>query len=136
VTKEPRPDVLQVAEETVSIEKRVHLTGTVRVRTETETVQELASVVLERQDIEIERMAFNREISEAPPVRTEGDVTIIPIVEEIVVVEKRLILKEELHVRRRVTSEKQDIPVTLRRQHAVVERENHEDIDKSERKPK
>jgi uncharacterized protein (TIGR02271 family) len=136
VAKELKPDVLQVATETVSIEKQAHRTGTVRVRTETETVQELASIVLDRQDVEIERVAFNREITEAPPVRTEGDVTIIPVVEEIVVVEKRLILKEELHVRRRVTSEKQDIPVTLRKQHAIVERENHETIEKPKRKPK
>ena len=33
-------------------------------------------------------------------VRTEGDVTIIPVVEERYVMEKRLVLVEELHVRR------------------------------------
>jgi uncharacterized protein (TIGR02271 family) len=136
VTKEPKPDVLQVAAETLSIEKQAHLIGTVRVRTQTETVQELASVELDRQDVEIERVAFNREITEAPPIRTEGDVTIIPVVEEIVVVEKRLILKEELHIRRHIVREKQEIPVTLRKQHAVVEREDPENIDKSKRKPK
>ena len=129
MTEEPKADVLQVAAETVSIDKQAHLTGTVRVRTQTETVQELASVVLDRQDVEIERVAFDREITEAPPVRTEGDVTIIPIVEEIVVVEKRLILKEELHIRRHIVREKQEIPVTLRKQHAVVERENPKNID-------
>ena len=32
-------------------------------------------------------------VDAAPQVRTEGDVTIIPVVEEVLVVEKRLVLK-------------------------------------------
>jgi stress response protein YsnF len=55
-------------------------------------------------------------------VRTEGDVTILPVVEEVLVVETRLLLKEEIHVRRTATRETVEIPVTLRRQRAVVER--------------
>jgi stress response protein YsnF len=38
------------------------------------------------------------------------------------VVEKRLVLKEELHIRRRVTHENVEVPVTLRKQRAVIER--------------
>ncbi|RYY15982.1 MAG: DUF2382 domain-containing protein, partial [Alphaproteobacteria bacterium] len=49
-------------------------------------------------------------------------VTIIPILEEILVVEKRLVLKEEVHVRRTAAAEDVEVPVTLRKQHAVVER--------------
>jgi stress response protein YsnF len=61
-------------------------------------------------------------------VRTHGDTTIIPIVEEVLVVEKRLILKEELHVRRVVSNDEVEVPITLRKQRAVVERndENHD----------
>jgi hypothetical protein len=39
---------------------------------------------------------MGRMVETAPEIRTEGDVTILPVVE------KRLILKEELHIRRRV----------------------------------
>jgi stress response protein YsnF len=38
------------------------------------------------------------------------------------VVEKRLVLKEELHIRRSVTLENVEVPVTLRKQRAVIER--------------
>jgi stress response protein YsnF len=61
-------------------------------------------------------------VETAPAIRTEGDVTILPIVEEVLVVEKRLVLKEELHIRRRVGSEAIEVPVTLRKQRAIVER--------------
>jgi stress response protein YsnF len=45
---------------------------------------------------------MGRIVETAPEIRTEGDVTILPVVEEVLVVEKRLVLKEELHIRRRV----------------------------------
>jgi stress response protein YsnF len=50
-------------------------------------------------------------------------VTIVPVLEEVLVVEKRLVLKEELHIRRRVDTESVEVPVTLRKQRAIIERE-------------
>jgi stress response protein YsnF len=57
-----------------------------------------------------------------PSVRQEGDVTIIPVVEEILVVERRLVLKEEVHIRRIKTTERHQEQIKLRRQEATVSR--------------
>jgi len=64
----------------------------------------------------------DRQIDTAPDIRNDGDTTIIPVVEERLVVEKRLFLREEIHVHRRrvVTQFRQN--VTLRSQDVVVER--------------
>jgi Domain of unknown function (DUF2382) len=43
--------------------------------------------------------------------------------EEVLVVEKRLVLKREIRIRMRATSETVVIPVSLRKQQAEVERE-------------
>ena len=59
----------------------------------------------------------------APQIRTEDEVTIIPVLEEVLVVEKRLMLKREIRIRKRATSETVEIPVTLRKQQAKVERQ-------------
>jgi hypothetical protein len=48
----------------------------------------------------VERVPVNRLIDTEPQTRQEGDVTVIPIVEEVLVVEKRLLLKEEIRIRR------------------------------------
>jgi stress response protein YsnF len=64
-----------------------------------------------------------KEVQSAPQVRTEGDTTIISIVEEMLVVEKRLFVKEEIHIRRKSSKESIEVPVTLRKQRVVVERE-------------
>jgi uncharacterized protein (TIGR02271 family) len=118
-------DKIQLAEEELTVAKQKVLTGSVRVRTQTETVQELANIVLDQDQVEITRIPINQTIQAAPSVRTQGDVTIVPVVEEIVVIEKRLVLKEEIHIRRSVTTETVEVPVTLRKQHAVVERQDY-----------
>ena len=46
----------------------------------------------------------------------------MPVLEEILVVEKRLILKEEVHIEQEVSQETVELPVSLRKQRAVVER--------------
>jgi stress response protein YsnF len=66
---------------------------------------------------------IDRLVDVAPAIRTEGDVTIIPVVEEILVVETKLVLKEEVHIRRTLTKETVEQSVTLRKQRAIVERD-------------
>jgi stress response protein YsnF len=61
-------------------------------------------------------------VDQPPALREEGDVLIVPVLEEVVVVEKRLVLKEELRIRRRAKSTLRELPVVLRKQRAVVDR--------------
>jgi uncharacterized protein (TIGR02271 family) len=115
-------EVIPLIEETASIGKRQVVTGRVRVQTVTDTIEELARVDVQRESVEVTRVPIDKVVETAPEIRTEGDVTILPIVEEVLIVEKRLVLKEELHIRRRVTTEAAEVPVTLRKQRAIVER--------------
>lgn len=117
-----RIEVIPVVEERVAISKRLVEREVVRVRLVTDEVAELARVSLRSERIEVERVPVGREVERAPPVREEDGVTVIPVLEEIVVVEKRLVLKEELHVRRVTTTREEAQSVVLRRQRAEVER--------------
>lgn len=114
--------VVALSEETLSIDKRSVVVGKVRVRTETDTVESAANVDLQHEGFEVTRVEMNRAVDAVPPVRTDGDLTIFSVVEEVVVVEKRLVLKEEIHLRRLSTRESVEVPVTLRRQRAILER--------------
>jgi uncharacterized protein (TIGR02271 family) len=115
-------EVIPLVEETVRVGKREVKGGTVRVRTIVDTVEELARAELHGEKVEVTRVPVDREIDRAPEIRTENGVTVIPVIEEVLIVEKRLVLKEELHVRRQQTTENVEVPVTVRRQRAVVER--------------
>ncbi len=115
-------EVIPLVEETATVGKRQVVTRRVRVQTVTDTVEELAHADVQRETVEVTRVPIDRMVETAPEIRTEGDVTIVPVLEEVLVVEKRLVLKEELHIRRRVETETVEVPVTLRKQRAVVER--------------
>lgn len=107
----------------VDVAQRV--TGTVRVDVRTETVEELARASLSRTDVTVDRRDVDRMLDpgEDPPrVRTEDGVTIVPILEERLVVETRLFLKAELHIATTTLIEEVETPVTLRRQRAEVTR--------------
>jgi uncharacterized protein (TIGR02271 family) len=114
--------VIPVIEEQVRIDKRLVETGRVRVRTVVEEREELVRDALSRDEVEIVRVAIDREVEVAPQVRHEGDTLIVPVVEEVIVVEKRLVLREEIHLRRRTTVEPVEAPVKVRSTRAHVER--------------
>lgn len=126
VDREVGPEaVIPVVEERAWVEKRAVETGRVRVSTRTETREQVLRESLRGNAVGVTRIPIDRTLAEGEPVpvmREEGGVTIIPVLEEILVVEKRLVLKEEVHIRQTTSGEDVEVPVTLRRQRAVVER--------------
>lgn len=115
---------VSLLEERATIDKRTVTTGKVRVVTHTETVEETVRAVLKGEEAEVVTVELDQTVSgPAPLIRTEGGVTIIPVLEEMLVVEKRLVLKREIRISKRSTSETVEVPVSLRRQRAKVERE-------------
>src|ERR1700739_4943513 len=108
--------------EQLSVDKEAVETGRVRVDKQTRTREVFIDEDLLREHAEIERTPIGRQVFEAPPVRQDGETTIIPIVEEVLYTERRLILKEEVKITRRRSTEKFQDRVTLRYQEAVVTR--------------
>jgi stress response protein YsnF len=115
-------EVIARAEEEVRLDKRMVTTGKVRVRTIVDVETELAKATLDGETVEVTRVPIDRIVDQAPGIRVEDNVTIIPVLEEVLIVEKRLVLKEEVHIRKLATTEDVEIPVELRKQHAVIER--------------
>jgi stress response protein YsnF len=96
----------------------------VSVHTSSEEEQVLVRDHVRREHVDITRVAKNEEVARAPSIRVEGDVTIVPILEERLVIEKRLFLVEELHLRRTEQSEEFVVPMTLRHTRVEIERDD------------
>jgi uncharacterized protein (TIGR02271 family) len=111
-----------VIEEELEVGKRRVEGDRVSVRTIPRERVETVEQPLESMEVQIERVAIGRQIDAAPDIRNEGDTTIIPVVEERLVVEKRLFLLEEIHVHRRRVITQFHQNVTLRSQEVVIER--------------
>lgn len=120
-SSDPAEIVVPLHVEDISVKRR-KVERDVRVHLHTVNRDHLIDEPLAHERIEIERVAIGRPIDAAPPVREEGDTTVISVVEEVLVVQRRLVLKEEIRVRRVRTTEQHRETVTLREQQAVVER--------------
>jgi uncharacterized protein (TIGR02271 family) len=111
-----------VVHEELRVGKRVEETGRVRINKVIREEEQVVDEPLTREEVTVERRAVER-VAEGPQEpRTEGDATIFPVVREVLVVEKRLMVTEELVVRKRVVEERRPQTFTVRREEAVVER--------------
>jgi uncharacterized protein (TIGR02271 family) len=113
---------IPLVQEELSISKRQREKGRVVVQTIPRERQELIEQELERVDVEIERIPIDRVVETPPDIREEGDTLVIPVIEEVVVVEKRLVLREEIRVHRRRSVEQFQQSVTLRSEDVKIER--------------
>ena len=113
---------LALHDEEIAIVRRRVPRGTVRVSKTTRSRPHLVRETLTHQRVEVERIPINAFVDVAPPLRQEGDVTILSVVEEVVVTERRLLLREEVRMRRVVTSETHAETVVLRTEEATIER--------------
>ena len=115
---------IPIVEETAHVFKRATTTDRVTVRTGVEEHPVTIREDLLRGQVIARRVPFDLEIADAPPIRNEGDVTIVPIVEERLIVEKRLFLVEELHLTRETTLERVEEEVVLRRTRLAIDRDD------------
>jgi uncharacterized protein (TIGR02271 family) len=79
---------------------------------------------LVRDEVVIERVPINRVVEGPISVHSEEETLIIPVLEEVFGIEKRLLLKEEVRITRRKVETHRPQRVTLRREEAAVERIN------------
>ena len=75
-------------------------------------------------------MPIQRVVEGPVPVREENGTTIISVVEEVLVVEKRWMLREEIHIRQQRIETHQPQRITLRSEEVQIERVPQADEDK------
>jgi uncharacterized protein (TIGR02271 family) len=120
-------EVIPVAREELTVDKRTVETGRVVVRKTVTSESQKVEVPLAHDQVDIERVAVDRIVEEPPQQRYEGDVLVIPVLEEVVVVKKQWVLKEELRVRKRSVQSRHEQSVELRTEHVDIERTKKSD---------
>ena len=127
--EETRDDAtLRLVTEELAVAKEKVETGRVRISTRTHEREALIDETLARERVEIETVPLGLQVDAVPEVRQEGDTTIVPVVEEVLVVERRLMLKEEIRIKRVRTTEHHQEKVMLRHQEAVVTRDRDDSM--------
>jgi uncharacterized protein (TIGR02271 family) len=121
VPKGQREIHVPVTEERLVVERRPTEVGDVQVRKRVEEVEERVPVSLNRDEVEVQRVPVNRPLDAPVGTRTEGEWLIVPVIEEEVVVQKRLVLREEVRIRTRRVTEQQEVREVVRRERVDME---------------
>jgi len=117
--------VVPVIREEVQVDKRIVDTGRgVRIH---KTVAELPCHIDERllrDEVEVSHVPVDRIVAldEAPATRYEGETLVVPILEEVLVVERRVRIKEELRITRTRREAHHAETVMLKSEQVSVER--------------
>lgn len=114
---------IPVTEERLEIGREVVDTGrTLRLRKRVEEVPAHVREPVTTEVVHVQRVPVGRVVDQAPTVRHEGDVMVVPVVEERLVTRKELVLVEEIHLTRRRDVTEAEAELVLRREHVAVER--------------
>jgi uncharacterized protein (TIGR02271 family) len=113
---------IPVIQEEVNVYKRPVEKGRVRIVKTLQEREEVVDVPLLEEEVEVNHVPVNRMVDRTEAVRHDGDTMIVPIYEEVLVVRKRLMLKEELHITRHRREVSRPQTVTVRREEVEVER--------------
>lgn len=113
--------VIPIVEEMLTVDKREVITGGIRLTKRVTEREEVVDEALLRESVTVERVPINQIVAVAPPSRQEGDTLIVPVLEEVLVTEKRLLLKEEVRITRTQKMVHDPQTVTVRSEEAVLE---------------
>jgi uncharacterized protein (TIGR02271 family) len=121
--RDARGLVIPVVEERLEVSRERVETGRVRISKSVEAREVVVDDPLKRESVRVEHVPINQVVTGAvPQVREEGDVTVIPILEERVVTRTELVLVEEVRIHRDHSEYHDPQRVTLRKEVVSVER--------------
>jgi uncharacterized protein (TIGR02271 family) len=127
---ESRPVVIPVVHEHLEISKREVETGRLRVQKRVSEEEQTVDEPLLADEIIIERVPINRFAEATAPARMEGETTVVPLFEERIVLQKRLVLREEVRITKRRIERRAPQIVTVRREEVTVERVSGDENEK------
>jgi len=102
-----------VIEEQAKVDKKLVEKGKVRVIKKVVTEEEKVKVDVRNEEVNVERVPVNEYADTLPEVRYEGDTTIIPVIKEVAVVQKRILVVEEIRITKKthITEEERTVPL-------------------------
>ena len=115
--------VIPVMQEQVTVGKRMVETGKLRISKKVTEDQTSVSIPLVQEQYDVERVPVNQVVDTPPAaMRYEGDTTIIPVLREVLVVQKRYEIIEEIRITKHRSENTETQNVTLRKEDVQIER--------------
>lgn len=112
---------VQRSEEELRAGVREREAGAVSVKKTVRTESEEVRVPKMREEVEVERVPMGDEAREVPDEAFSEEEIVVQVFEEEVVVSKRVVLKEEIRLRKRVVEDVEVVEVDLRKEEVDID---------------
>ena len=120
---------IPVMQEKVNVEKKTIEKGRVKISKIVKEESEVLNLPTKTEQVYIKRVPVNKIVENIPEtVRYEGNTMIIPVLQEVTVTEKKLLLVEEIHVTKTSVSSEETKEITLRKEEINIERSDNKDV--------
>lgn len=117
---------IPVIQEFLTVEKKIIETGKVIVNKSVEEEQFNYQIPWLEDEISLERIPINEYRDHAPVTRIEGDTTIVPVLKEVMVWQKKLLLVEEIRITKKVVTHEEQKTITLKKEVVEINRQTSE----------
>lgn len=114
--------IIPIIQEEAQVNKHLVESGRVRITKHVHTEEETIDTALKQEQVQVERIPLNQVVEAPVKTRYEGETLVIPVMEEVLVVEKRLLVKEEIRITKYVGEIQHQETVTLQKEEVSVER--------------
>jgi uncharacterized protein (TIGR02271 family) len=118
----PNRDTYPVIEEKPIIGKKTVETGRIQIKKTVEEVPTRFEQTLNKEEFQISSVAVDETRDEPAQMRTEGDLTIIPVQEEVLVVIKKYLVREEIQIRKVRTERTESIEIPLKKESVSIDK--------------
>jgi uncharacterized protein (TIGR02271 family) len=117
---------LEVIHEHLNVDKELVETGRVLVKKKVHEVNETVDTSVKSENVQVERIAVNKYVDTYPDIRYQGETMIVPVVKEVMVVVKKLLLVEEVHVTKQISVKEDHQTMPVRHEEIIIERTNNQ----------
>ena len=115
-------EIIRVLKEDIDISKKVVDGRKISLHKSVSTETVSNNIVLLHDNIRIEHITFNKEVGEIPKIREKDNITIIPVIEEVAVVTKKIILVKEIHITNDQIEKIEHIETLLRKESVTIDK--------------
>jgi uncharacterized protein (TIGR02271 family) len=112
---------VQRSEEEARIGTRGREAGAVKVRKSVRTEREQVRVPKRREEVDVERVSGEGREASGVEIGEDDEVVVVQVLEEEIVVSKRVVVKEEIRLRKRVVEDEEVVEVDLRKEEVDIE---------------
>ena len=114
--------VIPIVHEEVRADTTPVVTGGVRVTKHVQAHDEAVQQEIQKSRVVVKRVKTNRAVDGPQPVRREGGTLIVPVVSQVLRIEKQWVVTEEIHITELQETETVQNKITLNREEPEIER--------------